>query len=90
VSKAVKRVAPLGQLTYSIYMWHSLVILIVMNALGDKLLHASTGLMCLLGLSSYAIIFGVSYFSYFAVETPARRFIDNLGANPRRTVPATS
>jgi peptidoglycan/LPS O-acetylase OafA/YrhL len=90
VSKSVRRLAPLGQLTYSIYMWHSLVILIVMNALGDKLLHASPGLMCVLGLCSYAIIFGVSYFSFFAVETPARRFIDNLGSNPRRTVPATS
>jgi peptidoglycan/LPS O-acetylase OafA/YrhL len=90
ISKSVRRLAPLGQLTYSIYMWHSLVILIVMNAIGDKLLHAPIGLMCMLGLCSYAITFGVSYFSYFAVETPARRFIDNLGSNPRRTVPATS
>jgi peptidoglycan/LPS O-acetylase OafA/YrhL len=90
VSRSVKRLAPLGQLTYSIYMWHSLVILIVMNAIGDKLLHASTGLTCVLGLCSYAIIFGVSYLSYFAVETPARRFIDNLGSNPRRAAPAAS
>jgi peptidoglycan/LPS O-acetylase OafA/YrhL len=89
-SKSVKRLAPLGQLTYSVYMWHSLVILIVMNALGDKMLHASVGLMSILGIVSFAIIFGVSYVSYFAVETPARRFIDSLGSNTARAVPATS
>jgi peptidoglycan/LPS O-acetylase OafA/YrhL len=90
VSKSVKRLAPLGQLTYSIYMWHSLIILVVMNAIGDKLIHASPGLMSVLGVICCAVIFGVAYFSYFAIETPARRFIDNLGSNAARAVPSTS
>lgn len=90
VSRSVKRLAPLGQLTYSIYMWHTVVILVVMNAFGDKLLHASAALMTILAVISYAIIFAVSYFSYFAIETPARRFIDNLGPSPARVVPVTS
>jgi peptidoglycan/LPS O-acetylase OafA/YrhL len=90
VSTPVKRLAPLGQLTYSIYMWHSVVILVILNAFGDKLLHASTSVMAILTIVSYVIIFGVSYFSFFAIETPARRFIDSLGAPPRRAVPVTS
>jgi peptidoglycan/LPS O-acetylase OafA/YrhL len=90
ISTPVKRLSPLGQLTYSIYMWHSVVILVILNAFGDKLLHASTAVMAMLTIVSYAIIFGVSYFSFFAIETPARRFIDSLGAPPRRAVPVTS
>lgn len=83
----VKFLAPLGQLTYSIYMWHSLIILIVMNAIADKLLHASTGLMAAFTVICYAIIFMVAYLSYFFVENPARRYIDNLGSNRLRSAP---
>lgn len=82
----VKRLAPLGQLTYSIYMWHSLVILIVMNAIADKLFHASPGLMVAFCIVSWLIIFAVSYFSYFVIETPARRYIDGLGRANKRSV----
>ncbi|MDA9491951.1 acyltransferase family protein [Bradyrhizobium sp. CCBAU 11361] len=82
----VKRLAPLGQLTYSIYMWHSLVILIVMNAIADKLFHASPGLMAAFCIVSWLIIFAVSYFSYFVIETPARRYIDGLGRANKRSV----
>ena len=82
----VKRLAPLGQLTYSIYMWHSLVILIVMNAIADKLFHASPGLMVPFCIVSWLIIFAISYFSYFVIETPARRYIDGLGRANKRSV----
>ncbi|MHC2538682.1 acyltransferase family protein [Bradyrhizobium diazoefficiens] len=81
----VKRLAPLGQLTYSIYMWHSLVILIVMNAIADKLFHAPPGLMVPFCIVSWLIIFAVSYFSYFVIETPARRYIDGLGRANKRS-----
>lgn len=37
ISPFVKRTAPLGQLTYSIYLWHGMFILVIMNAIGDKI-----------------------------------------------------
>ncbi|MET3911297.1 peptidoglycan/LPS O-acetylase OafA/YrhL [Bradyrhizobium sp. S3.3.6] len=81
--------APLGQLTYSIYMWHPLIILIVMNAVADKLVHASPGLMSVFCTICYAIIFVVAYVSYFVIENPARRYIDGLGSKQRRRAPRT-
>ncbi len=78
VTSAVKRIGPLGQLTYSMYMWHSILILVMMNAIGDKLLHAGTGLMLVIGVVCYVSIFVISYVSYVFIETPARRWIDSL------------
>lgn len=72
----VKRVAPLGQLTYSIYMWHNIFILVIMNALGDKLLHLSGWKAIALGVFTYAVIMVVSYLSLTVIETPARRWLE--------------
>lgn len=77
-TRFVKRLAPLGQLTYSIYMWHGLIIMIIINGIGDKLLHASGGLMLALVIFCYMCIYMVSYISFFFIETPARRGIDRL------------
>jgi peptidoglycan/LPS O-acetylase OafA/YrhL len=77
-SAAVRRLAPLGQLTYSIYMWHLLFILILMNAVDDKLLHVSPVSSVLFVLACYVSIFVMSYFSFFFIETPARRWIDSI------------
>lgn len=76
-----KTLSPLGQLTYSIYMWHSLIILILMNGIGDKLLHASPALMFAIMVVCYVTILLVSYVSFFYIETPARIWVDNLGRN---------
>lgn len=38
----------------------------------------------------YAIIFAIAYLSYFFIETPARRYIDNLGSKRARTTPSAS
>jgi peptidoglycan/LPS O-acetylase OafA/YrhL len=78
VASAVRRIGPFGQLTYSLYMWHSILITILMNAMGDKLLHAGTGLMLVIGAACYGSIFVVSYISYLFIETPARRWIDSF------------
>ena len=75
---AVRRFAPLGQLTYSIYMWHSILIMVFMNAIGDRLLHAGTGLMLVVGAACYATIFVISCISFAFIETPAHRWIDSL------------
>ncbi|WP_448658013.1 acyltransferase family protein [Sphingomonas sp. CJ99] len=73
----VTRFAPLGQLTYSIYMWHALIIIVVMNAIGDKLLKLSLFPMIGLAMLCYALVFAVSYLSWTLIETPARRWIDS-------------
>ncbi|WP_395696935.1 acyltransferase family protein [Methylocella sp.] len=77
-SAFVRRTSPLGQLTYSIYMWHGLFILLLMNALGDKFLHAGLYAMLAIALVCYVAIFVASYFSFFYLETPARRWVDGL------------
>lgn len=75
----VRRYGPFGQLTYSIYMWHGLFILVLMNAVGDKLLQAQPALMALLAVVCWASIFAGSYISFFYIESPARRWVDELG-----------
>ncbi|MDT4743664.1 acyltransferase [Bradyrhizobium sp. WYCCWR 12699] len=78
VRPIVRKIGPLGQLTYSMYMWHSILILLFMNAIGDKILHAKTGLMLVIGMACYASILGLAYISFLFIETPARRWIDGL------------
>lgn len=77
-SAITRRFAPLGQLTYSIYMLHLTIILIVPNALGDKLLKLNPVPLSLLTLASYGIIVFVSWLSYKLFETPTRRYIDGI------------
>ena len=85
-SKIVRKLFPLGQLTYSIYMLHGIFILLIMNGLGDKVLHAKFGLMLLLSILCYVCIFLASYFSFNFIETPGRRWIDALALFPRASV----
>jgi peptidoglycan/LPS O-acetylase OafA/YrhL len=85
VGSTVRRLGPLGQLTYSVYMWHSILITVLMNGIGDKLLHAGSGLMLVIGVACYAGILAVSCISYLFIETPARRWIDGLALFPSTT-----
>ena len=80
----IRSIAPLGQLTYSIYMWHTLFILALMNAVGDKILHNRTRPMMLLTLLCYGAILAWSYISFSFIETPARRWVDGLFGGHRR------
>jgi peptidoglycan/LPS O-acetylase OafA/YrhL len=82
VASSIKWFGPHGQLTYSLYMWHSIPITVFLTAIGDKLLHAGTGLMLVIGAACYASIFIVSYISFIYIETPARRWIDSLELFP--------
>lgn len=82
-SSFVRKYGSFGQLTYSIYMWHGLFILVLMNAVGDKLLHARPLAMALLAVICWACIFFTSYISLLYVENPARRWIDGLGTPGR-------
>lgn len=82
VSALTRRVAPLGQLTYSMYMLHPIIIMTMVNALGDKLLKLDVVPLSLLTLASYAVIGVVSLLSYKLFETPARRLIDGIKLVP--------
>jgi peptidoglycan/LPS O-acetylase OafA/YrhL len=90
--RLVSSVAPLGQLTYSLYMWHGMIILVMMNAIGDKLLHLPTIGAIAMAAACYAVLFGVSYVSFFYLETPARRWVDKLPLDRffgRATIPVS-
>ena len=77
-SPVSRRLAPLGQLTYSAYMLHPIVILVIVNALGDKLLRLDPLPLGLLTLASYAMVGALILVSYKAFETPARNAIDSV------------
>lgn len=89
-SVMVRRFAPLGQLTYSIYMWHMLFISFLLNGVGDSFLKASTSYATILIFACYISIFTVSYFSFFFIETPARRWIDQIKLCKSPPTPCTS
>jgi peptidoglycan/LPS O-acetylase OafA/YrhL len=75
----INRFARLGVMTYSIYMWHMMFIIVILNGVGDKFLHLPTLPMLGLAMACYALILAFSYFSFVFIETPARRWIDSYG-----------
>lgn len=72
--------AAMGQLTYSIYMIHPVILSVVITFVGRRILHltgwALTGWVGV----AIAITFIASYLSYVYFETPARRWL----STPRR------
>ena len=77
-SSLIKRLAPLGQLTYSVYMLHALIIVIVLNGLADKLLHLGVPAMIAVTLLTWALLAIAALISLQMFETPMRRRIDAL------------
>ena len=79
---AVDRLSPLGQLTYSIYIWHRLFILAFLNVVADKMFGGNDLVLVGMALVTFAAIAVVSYAGYFLIENPARRALNSLV--PRR------
>jgi peptidoglycan/LPS O-acetylase OafA/YrhL len=71
----VRKLAPMGQLTYSVYMLHPLVITVLFTFLGDKLLHLAPLPKNLLVLLGFPIALFVGYISLTFFETPMRKII---------------
>ncbi|MCH7627433.1 MAG: acyltransferase [Proteobacteria bacterium] len=70
------KVAPLGQLTYSLYLWHVLVIMVLMNGIADKLMRGNTAVLVVCTVLTYVGIAILSYLSWRYFETPARIWLD--------------
>lgn len=67
--------APLGQLTYSIYMLHPLFHAIVLALGAQRVAHLSGPALYLASWISLPLLIAVSYLSLTWFETPARRWI---------------
>lgn len=75
-SALIRRLAPLGQLTYSVYMLHALIIVLLLNGLADKVLHLGLPGMVMVTLLTWVVIGLASVISLQVFETPMRRRID--------------
>ena len=79
-SWAIRTFAPLGQLTYSIYLIHGLIMPTLFNFVFRKL-PLSPWMNNFLILATFAPLMAFSYFSYSYFEIPARRWVQSLGSN---------
>lgn len=79
-----KRLAPLGQLTYSLYMWHLLAILVLLNMVADKLFHGRPAIVIAMAILCYGGLALWSYISFTFIETPARRWVDGWFKGSRK------
>jgi len=86
----VRALAPLGELTYSIYMTHWLIILVIMNGIADKLLHLDGPAMWVAAACCYSAIFVASILSYRLYEGPSRRLIDRRFVFAPKANPTTA
>lgn len=77
-SKFSRKFAKFGQLTYSIYMLHLLVLLIFANAIADKILKFDLPGMIAATIASWIILLFISFVSFKYFETPARKYINHL------------
>lgn len=77
-SKLLLAVAPLGQLTYSLYMLHQLVLIVVVVGLGERVLHLEGMQLVLPVLAAFFICIVLAYLSLVFFETPCRRLISGL------------
>jgi len=89
-SAFINRVAPLGILTYSIYMLHALFQPVFFGFLFHKV-HATPLINDLMILLCFFPMIFVSYISYKYFETPARRWLSGRrSVSATRSVPKTA
>ena len=74
-SRIVSMLAAGGQLTYSSYMLHTLVIMVLLNGIADRILDTHGLARNLLALIAFGMVWPVSYLSLVLFEKPARRWI---------------
>lgn len=77
-SRIVSFFAPLGQLTFSIYMLHSIFITILVSAFADKILHLNIIWLTMVTMFTWILILIASLISFSLFEGPCRKLIDGL------------
>lgn len=86
---ALRRWAPLGQLTYSIYMIHGLIITVLLNGVADKFLKLPLwGMIAVTGITYIAILI-TARISLRWLEEPARAAINRVEWPRRQSVKQT-
>lgn len=75
VSGLVRRLAPGGRLTYSIYMLHPIVQSLFIMLIGRKVLHLSGWAISLWTLLAFLVTGAFAYLSLIWFEEPARRWL---------------
>lgn len=78
IAPGVRQLSPLGQLTYSMYIWHSLPILIFMNVVADKMFPGNVPVLVAMTALTWGLVLALSYWSYFWIELPMRRWLIRL------------
>jgi len=74
----------LGTLTYSLYMLHPVVGVILIKFIGERSLHLQGVWLNTLIVASGFIVFIPAYFSYVYFETPLRRWMSGQGFAKRQ------
>lgn len=74
-SSTIQKAAPFGQLTYSIYMIHQFILVLVGTFVGQRILGLSGAPFALAVLGAVILTLVVSLASYHWFETPLRRLI---------------
>lgn len=70
-----RRLAPLGQLTYSVYMIHELWLLVLVNVVAVRVLHLDGRALDMAVVAAVISVNLVGYLSLMLFETPARRWV---------------
>jgi peptidoglycan/LPS O-acetylase OafA/YrhL len=88
-SRVARRLAPLGQLTYSLYMLHPLVQTVLLTGVGATALKLSGMSMNLFVVGVMVLMVPIAWLSLVIFERPARRWMTRLlGARPAVEGPA--
>jgi peptidoglycan/LPS O-acetylase OafA/YrhL len=81
----VRRVSPWGQLSYSAYMIHGLVGMVLLSCLGRAVLGLHGLALDLLTTTAFAIVLALSYASLHLIENPARDALSGRGKAQARS-----
>jgi len=74
-SRLVRKLAAGGQLTYSSYLLHPLVMIVLLNIVADRVLHTYGWQRNSLVVLTFLTVWPVSYLSLIFFERPARRWM---------------
>jgi peptidoglycan/LPS O-acetylase OafA/YrhL len=80
-SRAARRIAPLGQLTYSLYMLHPLVQTLLLTGVGATVLRLRGASLNLFVVAAAVLMIPIAWASLVLFERPARRWLTGLLAS---------